>query len=164
MTQDARIVSELRILVGYLGEQSPSWWPCQFFSPSAVPFLAPVFTRTLFQAQCQGVSAAAARVHDEHIGVGRSLHLFRLHEGLEQAVAAFLTDAAFKEAITPHLASRDLALARLTSLGTHAPASEGPVSVGDISDDLASQLKAIAGLYADAFGKGIKTFPYLREA
>ncbi len=164
MSQDARIVSELRILIGYLGEQSPPWWPCQFFSQNAKPFLTPIFTRTLFQAQYQGVSAAAARMHDEHIGVGRSLHLFRLPEGLEQAVAAILTDPQFELEITPHLASRDLALARLASFATHTQASEGPVSVGEISDDLASQLKTIAGLYTDAFGKGIKTFPYLREA
>lgn len=172
MTQLARLVTELRILVGYLGEQSPAWWSSQFFSPNAAAFLAPVFARTLFLAQCQGVTAAAARLHDEHIGVGRSLHLFRLPEGLEQAVAATLTDNAFEAGIRPHLAGREQALARLAALGKLTPASEGPVSVGEMADVLDGeaerlfgiQLQHLAGLYVDAFGKGIKTFPYLREA
>ena len=130
-----------------------------------------MFARTLFLAQCQGVTAAAW-LHDEHIGVGRSLHLFRLPEGLEQAVAATLTDNAFEAGIRPHLVGREQALARLAALGKLTPASEGPVSVGEMADVLdgeaerlfGTQLQHLAGLYVDAFGKGIKTFPYFREA
>lgn len=163
MPHDARLITELRLLVGYLGERSPAWWPSQFFSPNAAAFLSPVFARTLFLAQSQGVTAAAARLHDERIGVGRNIHLFRLPEGLEQAVAASLTDSAFEAEIRPHLAGYDQALARLCSLGAVSAASDGPVSLGETVDNLAAQLKIIAGLYADAFGKDIKTFPYLRE-
>ena len=50
MIHDARIITELRILVGFLGEQTPAWWPSQFFSPNAAVFPSPVFSRTLFLA------------------------------------------------------------------------------------------------------------------
>lgn len=172
MTHLARHVTELRVLVGYLGEQSPAWWPSQFFGPSAATFLLPMFARTLFLAQCRGVTEAAARLHDEHVGVGRSVHLFRLPEGLERAVSATLGDSAFEAEVRSHLADRQSALARLSALGESIAASEGPVSVGEMATVLeegaaeqqfAAQLRRLAGLYVDAFGKGIKTFPYLRE-
>ena len=164
MDQDARTVTELRILIGYLGEQAPAWWSSQFFSPNAAAFLSPIFARTLFQAQCQGVTAAAARLHDEHIGVGRIYHLFRLPEGVEQAVVAMLADEVFASEMRPHLRGREQARERLAALGEPQNASEGPMALGALGDDLTSPLKAMAGLYLDAFSKGLKTFPYLREA
>lgn len=164
MTQVARTIAELRILVGYLGELAPSWWPSQFFSPAAAAFLAPVFTRTLLQAQCQGVTAAAARLHDEHIGVGRILHLFRMPQGIEQAIATVLAASGFAEEVRPHFADRESALTRLKALASDEIALEGPVALGALSEDPNQQLKTIAGLYYDAFNKGSKSFPYFREA
>lgn len=38
----------------------------------APAFLTPVFARTAFRAQGNGVTAAAARVHEDAIGIGRS--------------------------------------------------------------------------------------------
>lgn len=164
MNNDVRSVAELRVLVGYLGEQVPAWWSSRFFGPQAATFLAPVFDRSCFLAQCQGVSAAAARLHDEFIGVGRALHLFRLPEVFEQAVASTLMDPQFEAQIGAHIASREQALARLQAIGRAARADEGPIVVGDWNDSPDEAWKTIAGLYHDAFGKGIKTFPYLREA
>jgi len=163
MNNDVRSVAELRVLVGYLGEQAPAWWSSSFFGPQATAFLAPVFARSRFLAQCQGVSAAAARLHDEFIGVGRALHLFRLPEVFEQAVASVLMDPQFEAQIGVHIGSREQALARLHAIGRAARADEGPIVVGDWSDSLDGALKTIAGLYYDAFAKEIKTFPYLRE-
>lgn len=156
-------IAELRVLVGYLGEQSPAWWPSQFFSPNAASFLAPIFTRTMLLAQYHGVTAAAAKLHDEHIGVGRTLHLFRLPEVAEQSAASAFSDKSFGSAISRHLANRDAALARLEALGSPSSAAEGPVVIGNIETDLNPSLESMAGLYLDAFRKGIKTFPYLRE-
>lgn len=164
MLQDVTAVASLRVLVAYLGEQSPAWWSSQFFSPNAAAFLGPVFARTLFQAQCQGATAAAARLHDEHIGVGRAFHLFRMPEGVEQAIAANLVDSAFEKEIRPFLTGRDQALQHLSGLAENAEASDGPVALGELSDDLDRKIKVMAGLYHDAFSKGIKTFPFLREA
>src|SRR5712691_3071033 len=88
-------LARLRILVGYLGEHHQyNWWPSAFLAPSSVAFLAPIFSKTAFMAQYQGVKAAAARVHDEHIGLGKVYHLFRLPERLEQALFQSLQDQA----------------------------------------------------------------------
>jgi hypothetical protein len=38
------------------------------------------------------VKEAAARVHDEYIGVGKVYHLFRLPEHIEQALHSSLRD------------------------------------------------------------------------
>lgn len=165
MIKDAKTIAELRVLVGYLGEQAPAWWPCQFFSPTAAAFLGPVFTRSTALAQYQGVTAAAARKHEEHIGEGRTFHLFRLPEIFEQSAAAVFADKDFEASIRTSVASRDQALARLAELaGGAASSSEGPVVVGDLTDELGDALKSCAALYLDAFSKGIQCFPYLREA
>ncbi|MCC6076086.1 BrxE family protein [Pseudomonas sp. GCM10022188] len=165
MIKDAQTIAELRVLVGYLGEQQPAWWPSQFYSPTAAAFLGPVFTRSTALAQYQGVTAAAARKHEEHIGEGRTFHLFRLPEILEQSAAAVFSDKAFEASIRGSVASRDQALARLAEqAGSTASASEGPVVVGDLTDELGNALKSCAALYLDAFSKGIQCFPYLREA
>ena len=96
MDKIATTIAELRVLIGYLGEKGQSnWWSSEFFSATAAAFLAPIFNRSLFLAQYQGATAAAAKIHDEAIGVGRIYHLFRLPIGLEQASADALNDAAF---------------------------------------------------------------------
>ena len=70
-------LARLRLLVGYLGEQHQyHWWPSAFFTPSSMAFLAPMFGKTAFIAQYQGVKAAASRIHDEHIGLGKCIISF----------------------------------------------------------------------------------------
>jgi hypothetical protein len=164
MNKDARTIAELRVLVGYLGEQAPAWWTSQFFSSNAAAFLRPVFGRSMPLAQYQGVTAAAARVHDEHIGVGRSFHLFRLPEVYEQSAAEAFADSAFTEGVYAGIKDREQALSRLESLSRAMTASEGPVVLGDLGESMADALPSLAGVYLDAFRKGIRTFPYLREA
>ena len=81
-------IARLKLLVGFLGEQSQfNWWPSAFF--------APVFNKNAFVAQYHGVQEAASRVHDEHIGIGRVYHLFRLPEHVEQALFNSLQNKAF---------------------------------------------------------------------
>ena len=83
MNSISATISELRVLVSYLGEKGQAnWWGSEFFSNTATAFLGPIFNRSLFLAQYQGATAAAAKVHDEAIGVGRIYHLFRLPIGL----------------------------------------------------------------------------------
>ncbi|NUA27440.1 BrxE family protein [Cupriavidus basilensis] len=165
MTNVFESAAEIRVLVGYLAEQHATWFSSQFFGPPASAFLAPVFTRTAFQAQCNGVTTAAARVHDEAIGVGRTHHLFRLPEVLEQGVAAALAETTFVEQLRQHLTAPDAALARLEVLSAPGAASEGAqVMAGEFVDGAEALLRDIAGVYLDAFRKGIKTFPFVREA
>ncbi|HQC94235.1 MAG TPA: BrxE family protein [Aquabacterium sp.] len=157
--------AEVRVLVGYLAEQHAAWFTSQFFGPRASAFLTPVFARTAFQAQCNGVTAAAARVHEDAIGTGRTHHLFRLPEVLEQGVATTLFDSAFVEQLRTQLASPEVALGRLQNLATPGTASEGAqVLTGDFVDGAEALLQALAGVYLDAFRKGIKAFPFVREA
>lgn len=165
MIMEAKTVAELRMLVGFLGEQQPVWWTTQFFSPSASAFLSPVFARSMPLAQYQGITAAAARLHDEFIGIGgRTFHLFRLPEIYEQSAASTLTDQVFVDQLCPCFTSKDEALVRLAQLANPSTANEGPQIVCDLDDNLPKALKTMAGLYLDAFRKGIKTFPFLREA
>ncbi|MGF6296392.1 BrxE family protein [Paraburkholderia youngii] len=166
MTNIFESAAEIRILVGYLAEQHASWFGSQFFGPRASAFLSPVFARTAFQAQCNGVTTAAARVHDEAIGVGRTHHLFRLPEVLEQGVAAALVETEFVEQMRQHVTAPDAALARLEILSApDGAASEGAqVMAGEFIDGAEALLGAIAGVYLDAFRKGIKAFPFVREA
>lgn len=165
MNTIAKTIAEIRALVGYLGEKGQAnWWGCEFYSNTAAAFLAPIFNRSLFLAQYQGATAAAAKVHDEAIGVGRIYHLFRLPIGLEQASADALNDATFVQAVQARLANRELALTRLTELAEKAEsASLGPVSLGQMSQDLKAEIQRAAGLYCAAFTSGIQTFPYVRE-
>lgn len=165
MTTLGSTIAELRILIGYLGEKGQTnWWGSEFFSTAAAAFLAPIFNRSLFLAQYQGATAAAAKVHDEAIGVGRIYHLFRLPIGLEQASADALNDTTFVQTVQARLANRELALARLAELaGKAESASPGPVSLGQMSQDLKAELQRAAGFYRSAFTTGIQTFPYVRE-
>lgn len=165
MNTIAMKIAELRVLVGFLGEKGQAnWWGSEFFSATAVAFLAPIFNRSLFLAQYQGVTAAASKTHDEAIGVGRIYHLFRLPIGLEQASADVLNDTAFVQTLQARLAKRELALARLAELAEKPESvSPGPVSLGDMSQDLKVELQRAAGFYCAAFTSGIQTFPYVRE-
>ncbi|ATY77158.1 MULTISPECIES: BrxE family protein [Aeromonas] len=166
MNTIAKTIAELRVLVGYLGEHDQAnWWGSQFFGATAAAFLAPIFNRSLFLAQYQGSTAAAAKVHDEVIGVGRIYHLFRLPLGLEQASADALNDITFVQAVQARLVSREFALTRLTELAKKTEsASPGPVSLGLMSQDISAELQRAAGFYCAAFTSGIQTFPYIREA
>lgn len=165
MSDVFKYAAEVRSLVGYLAEQHAVWFTSQFFGPRASAFLKPVFARTAFQAQCNGVTAAAARVHEDAIGTGRTHHLFRLPEVLEQGVATALSEAAFVEQLRAQLASPEIALDRLEALATPGIASEGAqVLTGDFAEGAEVLLQGLAGVYLDAFRKGIKTFPFVREA
>lgn len=165
MSKIAATITEVRVLVGFLGEKGQAnWWGSEFLGASAATFLAPIFTRSLFLAQYHGSTAAAAKVHDEAIGVGRIYHLFRLPIGLEQASADVLNNEEFVQALQTRLATREFALKRLAELSKEpGPPSPGPISLGYMNQDLSSELNRAAGLYFAAFNSGIKTFPYIRE-
>lgn len=163
MTKDVLTLAELRVLVGYLGEQSPAWWGTHFFGQTATAFLAPVFGRSVHQAQYHGVLEAARRAHDEHIGVGRILHLFHMPEHYEQSAANLIADRQQAKRLMAHATSSDSALARLDALASPQQAQEGPTAVGDLGEDFSALLATVAGLYLDAFRRSIQTYPYIRE-
>lgn len=65
MNKQAIEITELRVLVGYLGEKGQAnWWGSEFFSATAAAFLAPIFNRSLFLAQYRaptGLKSQTAR-------------------------------------------------------------------------------------------------------
>lgn len=157
-------IARLRIIVGYLGEKNQhNWWPSEFFSSTAAAFLNPVFGKTATLAQYHGVKEAARRVHDEHIGIGRVFHLFRLPESMEQAVFEVLQDPAVSDALLRDIESQASATAALQAIvDSSSPLQEGPVQIGAVSDlEGISWLSDTARCYEAAFTAGSRSFPYL---
>jgi hypothetical protein len=159
-------LANLRLLVGYLGEQHQyNWWPSAFFTSSSRAFLVPMFSKTAFLAQYHGVKAAASRMHDDHIGLGKVYHLFRLPERLEQALFQRLQDHAFMDALRAPLHDKDQALERLATCADSHPASaEGPVLVGDIAElGHGKTFGRLAQYYWSAFAQNTHVYPYYGE-
>jgi len=156
-------ISSLRLLVGFLGEQSQfNWWSSSFFTANSRAFLSPVFSKTAFIAQCQGVKEAASRVHDERIGVGAVYHLFRLPEHVEQTLFTGLHDKAFADSMSVQVQNKEHALEILTSfIDGSAEDGEGPIRVGKIDALLAGKtLGVLAHHYQTAFARGTVAYPY----
>ena len=158
-------ITRVRIIVGYLGEKAQfDWWPSGFLTPASAAFLNPVFARTTPLAQYQGIKEAARRVHDDHIGVGRVFHLFRLPETLEQSLFEVLQDPAMAAAAHQDISSQATALAALQSF-CRAPTAmqqQGPIQIGTSADlDDGTWIAAAAGCYHAAFTLGMRSYPYL---
>lgn len=159
-------LATLRAAVGLLGEkEQQGWWGCAFFSKSAATFLAPLFPRTQFLSQANGVTAAAALLHDDRIGVGQVFHLFRLPEDMEQSIQRTLMEESAARRISQNVLSAELALQWLRDFaGTKGKASTGPLRVGDLEDlcSLAKWKKA-ASIYTQAFESQHQSFPYFAD-
>ena len=161
--KESATIAELRVLVGYLGEQSQfAWWQSAFFSASSRAFLAPVFSKTAFIAQCQGVKEAAGRAHDEYIGIGNVYHLFRLPEGMEQALHQVLHRQDVVAQLLEKVKDRATAEGCLADLGSDASgAGEGPVRLGDITAlRKRATWQMAAACYSWAFQNKLKAYPY----
>ena len=157
-------IAQLRMIVGFLGEKGQhNWWSSEFFSATAPAFLNPVFGKTTTLAQYHGVKEAARRVHDEHIGVGRVFHLFRLPESIEQALFEMLQEPVMTDALRRDIESQDAAVAVLQVIvDSSGPLHEGPVQIGVVSDlESTRWLSEAARCYEAAFNAGLRSFPYL---
>ena len=157
-------ITKLRLCVGYLGEKDQfGWWQSSFFTKGSNAFLSPLFSRTQVFAQCNGVTRAAALIHDESIGVGHVYHLFRLPEDMEQGIHQTLQDAGAEKAAQKIASSPEVALHQLNRLAVEKiqTSGEGPVRVGNVADIQDSAYwKKVAGLYWHAFQENIQIYPY----
>ena len=161
-----RDLLKVRLLVGYLGEIDQfGWWKTSFYQPASQAFLEPVFPRTSHVAKYHGVAEAARLVHDESLSVG-SYHLFRLPEELEHDLHTALAGDEGRATQDEFIQSKDAALDMLRGIGAASKTSaDGPVSLGEIDGVRASNVIAqMAGIYASAFERGSKAFPYLTRA
>jgi hypothetical protein len=166
MKQDTieKIVS-LCLIIGFLGERRQfNWWSSSFINTNSGTFLTPMYPRTLLTAKYQGVREAATKIHDEHIGVGKTYHLFRLPEFIEQAARQALLKSAFADQIQPSLATIEAALAALAGfVKVEQVVGEGPVWSGNIEDiEQPELISNMAAVYYFAFQNDIKSYPYLR--
>src|SRR5262249_40079350 len=147
-------------------EQLPRWWASNFFGPGSDAFLSPIFPRTTALVRYHGVVLAAAKVHDEHTGVGRLYHLFRLPEDLEHALHVALQDRQFADSVSSTVKDREGALRVLqeAAAGRGDSPAEGPVRLGDTGSlrDLEAWQRA-AACYLRAFGQGFRAYPYFSD-
>ena len=157
-------ILKLRMMVGYLGEHGQyGWWPTEFLSPASQAFLQPAFPRALFSAQYHGVSEAARRVHDEHIGVGHVFHLFRLPQELEQDLHSIVQRGDNKQLLGDAITTKQVALDQLKQFARSVGhVLEGPVAIGKRSDlQQSSTMEKIARAYLAAFENSVRTYPYV---
>ena len=164
--QHLQQIARVRMIVGFLGEKGQHhWWPSEFLSPTAPAFLNPVFGKTATLAQYHGVKEAARRVHDDHIGVGRVFHLFRLPESTEQALFEMLQEPAMADLIAKELDSKEAASGALQEIaGSAGDLHEGPVQIGSTENvDRTDWLSGAARCYQAAFNAGSRSFPYLAD-
>jgi hypothetical protein len=160
-------IFDLRLAVGYLGEKDQhGWWGSSFLSPSAKTFLAPVFVKTTLTAQYNGVCAAAARVHDEHIGLGLHYHLYRLPVMIERTVVRSSENRPPDGETSANFSNVQAATSFLEQFcGELTAKAEGPLVVGDFSEKkLELLLRLSASHYLQAFTEGYRCFPYMRNA
>jgi hypothetical protein len=157
-------ITILRIIVGFLGEKENfGWWQSEFFTQGSQAFLSPIFSRTQLLAQANGVTQAAALVHDEFIGVGNVYHLFRLPEEFEQRIHNFLLENRTSFFLADILETEKSAMRYLENNSAAIKQKIiGPTSVGSIQLLYKKEiLKEIAGYYLLAFDNNKKIYPYL---
>lgn len=159
-------LARMRAAVGFLGEREQyGWWQSTFFAAGSRAFLGPVFGRTQLLAQCMGVTRAAALSHDEHIGVGRVFHLFRLPEDVEQGIHRALHTPEVSQRIAELVSRQDIALDYLraearTSLGQGV----GPTHAGSAHELRDSRhWRTIAAEYVNAFSTQSQVYPYFTD-
>jgi hypothetical protein len=159
-------ITRLRICVGYLGEKDQyGWWQSSFFTQGSDAFLAPLFSRTKLLAQCNGVTQAAALIHDERIGVGHVYHLFRLPEDLEQGIHQSLHESELINSILGVIPTKLQALDYLAKQSIEMnDFGIGPTRIGDI-DALRNinSWHVASSLYHHALLSGQAIFPYFTD-
>jgi hypothetical protein len=137
-----------------------------FLSPASLNFLTPVFSKTTPLAQYNGVCQAASLVHDDHIGLGRHFHLYRLPESTERRISSVYHDSKSEDREHTTFSDTSAAMAFLEQFASgQVERSEGPVIVGDFSDSgLERLLRQAAAHYFKAFSDGYRSYPYIRMA
>lgn len=159
-------LAKLRLIIGYLGEREQfGWWQSSFFTQGSNAFLSPLFSRTQILAQCNGVTHAAALVHDERIGIGHVYHLFRLPEEIEQGIHRSLHEPALYQSIQKIITKSEIALDSLRKLtGTKYAAEIGPIRIGNIVAlrDLNSWQK-VASAYLYGFEQETIVCPFFSD-
>jgi len=159
-------LARLRMAIGYLGEQSKTgWWSSTFSGTNAKAFLGPVFPRTYVLAQLQGVTSAAAKLHDDRIGIGDVFHLFRLPEDLEQSLHAIQHEEILDLAasVTANLQSAMRCLS--TCAEDRRNDAVGPVRIGHLAQLRDTpRWRDVACYYLGGFERDEEVFPFFSDS
>lgn len=152
----------LRLQVAYAGEASePGWWPTACLTNGAVLDFKALFSEAAPAVAWQLSSQAACQAHDKWLS-GMDYHLFRLPEGLEEAIyhTGLQLSSTQAQAL---LAQRKTLLTAASHTGTTT--ITGPHRLGSSADLLTGQaLPALRACYAAAFAGGAQVFPYFTAA
>lgn len=151
----------LRLQVAYAGEASePSWWPTTCLTAEAALDFKALFSEAAPAVAWQLSSHAACQAHDKWLS-GMDYHLFRLPEGLEEAI--YHTGLQLSSTRAQALLAQKSALLPATEVsGTTAT---GPHRLGSSADLLSGNvLPLLRACYAAAFAAGNQTFPYFTAA
>lgn len=166
------LIARTRVLIGYLGEGNQfNWWDSSFYTPSSIAYLSPIYPRTVFLAQYNGVCEASRKIHDEHIGVGRSYHLYRLPDTIERQVFKCIQQKKIESTLSMMVQDTKSAMNALNDLLEETDnfdktyRNEGPINVGYYSHkSLEKDLLKMIAHYLDALKNDYKCYPYLRES
>jgi hypothetical protein len=151
----------LRLQIAYAGEASkPCWWPTACLTAGAALDFKALFADAAPAVAWQLSSQAACQAHDKWLS-GMDYHLFRLPEGLEEAI--YHTGLQLSSSQAQALMGQKEAL--LTSSEAAGTAATGPHRLGNSSDLIAgTALPVLRACYAAAFAAGYQAFPYFTEA
>ncbi|HRQ87164.1 MAG TPA: BrxE family protein [Bacteroidia bacterium] len=163
MTANLDSLLSIRTTVLALGQKGfGEWWSCFFLTPTGERTLAIPFPRSSYWAALHAATIAAARHHDERIGAGGGVHLFRLGPEMEWR----LRDRVLLEGWHPEPAlsdDRDALLASLREF-SEMPAitpSDGPLRISDVKRFIGPKtLAQVSGHYVAAFESGRQILPY----
>lgn len=159
---------ELRVAVAFLGEKGQNgWWQTQFLQPTGQRFLEFIYPRSVFAACVNAASEAAKNFHDDRIGKGGVIHLFRLPPSLELRLHEhLLKDAATLRQLIGNANTAKALLERYRTKadqGSARPA--GPVLVGGMSMIFSGKATSKFGeAYLRSIGSPNPVLPYLTGA
>lgn len=163
-SETIRVLVQLRLVVGFLGEQQESrWWHSTFLGSDGAAFVSPVFARTGLLAQLRGVSEAAALVHDDRIGTGEVCHLFRLPESFEQRIQRAIVSSEDVQQQFARIDSFQTAAELLASLAKgEIVRKDGPIRIGNQEQLTDPHLWGLAAAhYAMAIRGSYQAFPFV---
>jgi hypothetical protein len=154
---------QLRLLVGYLGEQNQSgWWQTSILSSVGDRFMGQNFPRSTLCASLNAVKEAAQKNHDGEVGVGKVFHLFRLPYEIEQGLHGSLLHGS---EINDAPESKEAAMDSLLGLAKETINVEpGPTQVGTRKTIRSAHgVKQLAKHYHAAFSSGVRCYPYFSD-
>ena len=151
---------QLRLLVAWLGEQHEGWWPTKVLTSTGDSYLKHNFPRTAHTAALNTVAAAARLHHDERVGNGETIHLFRLDPELESSLQQ---RSRAQDAEISWPASVESALADLAQLAGSDPViGLGPTNLGSFKSFGEKTIEKFAAAYLHAFQMGKEVIPSQR--